>query len=262
MSISLFEKLELAHQECVVSLTQQYRMNREIGSLSSALFYGSQLRCANEMLESLTLELQQPVDENIPGWIKKCLSTAVSDAVVFLDTSYSEDMRCENFGSGCLRNDGEATLLCQICEHFLKVSDGNKKFIVRYQVDIFLILLIKNTLQINWLTNSSTTITNRATHKDVKGSVLTRLLDNVLMSYKIIKNFNVHIFVNIEESHLRYLEESYTIILIQPRWMIIFWDCDIFFQMDAVAHFPFISLIRCSDFCTFSIAFRVIALYG
>ena len=54
--VSTMEKLQKAHSNVVVSLTSQYRMNREISMLSSKLFYENRLLCGNEAVSRSSLD--------------------------------------------------------------------------------------------------------------------------------------------------------------------------------------------------------------
>ncbi|KAI6213062.1 hypothetical protein M3Y94_00105000 [Aphelenchoides besseyi] len=93
MSVSLMERLlkqERVSQESksceAVSLTWQYRMNREICDLASSLFYNSKLVCANSSIESATLKCENIQDENIPIHISNVLlSSDLSHSVMFID---------------------------------------------------------------------------------------------------------------------------------------------------------------------------------
>jgi DNA replication ATP-dependent helicase Dna2 len=55
--ISLFKLLSHAHPEAVVSLTYQYRMNKDVMLLSNALVYENKLQCANEEVANKVLDI-------------------------------------------------------------------------------------------------------------------------------------------------------------------------------------------------------------
>ncbi|KAF9086986.1 Tripartite DNA replication factor [Mortierella sp. GBA35] len=54
---SLFKVLSDAHPEAVVSLTYQYRMNKDVMLLSNTLVYDNKLQCANEEVANKVLEI-------------------------------------------------------------------------------------------------------------------------------------------------------------------------------------------------------------
>ncbi|KAF9902786.1 Tripartite DNA replication factor [Linnemannia zychae] len=72
--ISLFKMLSDAHPEAVVSLTYQYRMNKDVMHLSNTLVYDNKLQCANEEVANKVLEI--PDMENFR---KHCHSEALQD---------------------------------------------------------------------------------------------------------------------------------------------------------------------------------------
>ncbi|KAF8931211.1 Tripartite DNA replication factor [Haplosporangium gracile] len=55
--LSLFKMLSDAHPEAVISLTYQYRMNKDVMLLSNTLVYDNKLQCANEEVANKTLEI-------------------------------------------------------------------------------------------------------------------------------------------------------------------------------------------------------------
>lgn len=55
--MSLFRLLSEAHPEAVVDLRFQYRMNKEIMTLSNKLIYHDRLRCGNEEVANRRLKL-------------------------------------------------------------------------------------------------------------------------------------------------------------------------------------------------------------
>ncbi|KAK9768425.1 DNA replication endonuclease-helicase Dna2 [Basidiobolus ranarum] len=63
LTISLFKLLSETHPESVVSLEHQYRMNKEIMTLSNALIYNYKLRCGTPNVATWTLEV--PNEENL-----------------------------------------------------------------------------------------------------------------------------------------------------------------------------------------------------
>ncbi|KAF9141112.1 Tripartite DNA replication factor [Mortierella sp. GBA39] len=118
--VSLFKILSDAHPEAVVSLTYQYRMNKDVMLLSNMLVYDNRLQCANDEVANKVLEIpdmdkfrkhchlevfqdqqedqQQPQPENshlshpqcpghstdTPCWLEQALDPRRS--VIFIDT--------------------------------------------------------------------------------------------------------------------------------------------------------------------------------
>ncbi|VDP71302.1 unnamed protein product [Echinostoma caproni] len=72
----------------LVTLTLQYRMNRDILFLTNELTYAHVIRAADERVSQSTLADVLNPDELLTKspWAKRVFSTSVSDAVVFLDT--------------------------------------------------------------------------------------------------------------------------------------------------------------------------------
>lgn len=57
LEISLFRLLSETHEDCVVDLTHQYRMNEEIMHLSNTLIYKGRLVCGSEEVAKRHLEI-------------------------------------------------------------------------------------------------------------------------------------------------------------------------------------------------------------
>lgn len=88
LDISLFRRLAEAHPEAVVYLTQQYRMNSDIMSLSNQLIYDERLICGTAAVADSLLELpswnELSVTLNNRGLLYKCIDPR--NSVVFVDT--------------------------------------------------------------------------------------------------------------------------------------------------------------------------------
>ncbi|UMM17699.1 hypothetical protein L5515_014120 [Caenorhabditis briggsae] len=123
-SISTMEKLQKNHPTAVVSLTSQYRMNRELSALSSKLFYENRLICGNEAVSRSSLDRSGsyavPID--LDDHIRKALSGDIADSCVFLDTQspINHSMQCENGESCGMNNDGEAKIISELCQRFIE----------------------------------------------------------------------------------------------------------------------------------------------
>ncbi|VDK41531.1 unnamed protein product [Gongylonema pulchrum] len=129
---SLLERLQV-HQAAVITLCSQYRMNRPIAELSSTLFYDSKLRCANNGVAEACLPVvaQNPAVaadhffSRHPRTCELCVSNALTDTVVFVDTKSRENASfCATFGDSGVEvyNVGEAEFVVNLCELFIKVS--------------------------------------------------------------------------------------------------------------------------------------------
>lgn len=122
--ISTMEKLQQSHPGVVVSLTSQYRMNREISVLSSKLFYENRLICGNESVSRSSLDRTGDyivaMDDG-SDHIRKALSGDIKDSCVFLDTqsTINSKMQCEDGEGGGMCNDGEAKLISELCQQFV-----------------------------------------------------------------------------------------------------------------------------------------------
>jgi len=57
MDVSLFKALTDHHSEAVVTLQYQYRMNKDVMSLSNHLIYNQQMKCGNEAIANAILSL-------------------------------------------------------------------------------------------------------------------------------------------------------------------------------------------------------------
>ncbi|KAG0168654.1 Tripartite DNA replication factor [Apophysomyces sp. BC1015] len=132
---SLFTLLAEAHPQAVVFLEYQYRMNKEIMSVSNTLIYDNKLKCGNEWVASRSLTLSrfsEGMDEIHKQWqdkpdsSKKCMESRCwlqkildpSSKVVFVDTdALSADE--ERLSGNQLQNPTEANLILQTAESLL-----------------------------------------------------------------------------------------------------------------------------------------------
>ncbi|XP_069030561.1 DNA replication ATP-dependent helicase/nuclease DNA2 [Embiotoca jacksoni] len=119
MDESLFKRLEL-HSEAVIKLNVQYRMNRQIMSLSNSVMYDGRLECGSERTATalLTLPFLLSVQSELSSytlthpqhdlsWIQATLLPR--NAVCFLDCSMVPAL--ESVEQGGISNHTEATLL-------------------------------------------------------------------------------------------------------------------------------------------------------
>lgn len=85
LDISLFKLLCEAHPQAVVNLEHQYRMCKEIMTLSNELIYKGMLKCGNEQVANKKLEIpnikgldrlhsQSKTCTGSPCWIRDLLS--------------------------------------------------------------------------------------------------------------------------------------------------------------------------------------------
>ncbi|KAF1765602.1 hypothetical protein GCK72_005554 [Caenorhabditis remanei] len=155
--VSTMEKLQKAHSNVVVSLTSQYRMNREISMLSSKLFYENRLLCGNEAVSRSSLDRtgDYSVPEGLDEHIRKTLSGDISDSCVFLDTqsSLNHSMQCNDEDGGGMSNDGEAKIISELCKRFIqsgvKPSEIGVMSAYRKQVDHIKTVVQNDSLEVN-----------------------------------------------------------------------------------------------------------------
>uniref|UniRef100_A0A0M3I7R0 DNA replication ATP-dependent helicase/nuclease n=1 Tax=Ascaris lumbricoides TaxID=6252 RepID=A0A0M3I7R0_ASCLU len=137
---------QTVHSSALITLRYQYRMNRSIARLSSALFYNGELKCANELVASASLEQMnlENIDRlSLPDALYRSVSGDVDDAVVFIDTQ-SEKNGCfrMEFGTspGAIFNNGEIKVVAAICDLFIKLrtplEDIGVISVYRYHADM------------------------------------------------------------------------------------------------------------------------------
>ncbi|KAI3377816.1 hypothetical protein L3Q82_008954 [Scortum barcoo] len=130
MDESLFKRLEL-HKEAVVQLNVQYRMNRQIMSLSNSLMYEGRLECGSERTATalLTLPFLQSVQSELSSyaetdpqhnlaWIQATLLP--SNPVCFLDCSKVPAL--ESVEQGGVSNHTEAVLVHKLLSLLIKAG--------------------------------------------------------------------------------------------------------------------------------------------
>ncbi|KAM7014960.1 DNA replication ATP-dependent helicase/nuclease DNA2 [Tautogolabrus adspersus] len=128
MDESLFKRLEL-HSEAVVQLNVQYRMNRQIMSLSNSLMYEGRLECGSErtaealltlpFLLSVQSELRSCSDtdpQHDLAWVQATLLP--SNPVCFLDCSMVPAL--ESVEQGGVSNHTEAALVHKLLSLLIK----------------------------------------------------------------------------------------------------------------------------------------------
>uniref|UniRef100_A0A8R1DLD3 DNA replication ATP-dependent helicase/nuclease DNA2 n=1 Tax=Caenorhabditis japonica TaxID=281687 RepID=A0A8R1DLD3_CAEJA len=122
--VSTMEKLQNAHPKSIVSLTSQYRMNKELAMLSSKMFYQNRLICGNEAVARSSLDRtgDYTVTGDVEEHLSKALSGEISNSCVFLDTQSvsRQEMRCEDAEDGGIINNGEAKVVVELCQRFIE----------------------------------------------------------------------------------------------------------------------------------------------
>uniref|UniRef100_A0A3B3D4K1 DNA replication ATP-dependent helicase/nuclease n=1 Tax=Oryzias melastigma TaxID=30732 RepID=A0A3B3D4K1_ORYME len=130
MDESLFKRLEV-HSEAVVQLNVQYRMNRQIMSLSNSLMYDGRLECGSERTATalLTLPLLASVQSELRShsethpqhdlsWVQSALLPA--NPVCFLDCSSVPAL--ESVEQGGVSNHTEAALIHMLLSLLIKAG--------------------------------------------------------------------------------------------------------------------------------------------
>ncbi|XP_041793054.1 DNA replication ATP-dependent helicase/nuclease DNA2 isoform X2 [Chelmon rostratus] len=130
MDESLFKRLEL-HSEAVVQLNVQYRMNRQIMSLSNSLMYEGRLECGSERTATALLTL--PVLLSVQSELSSCSETdpqhdlawiqatlLPSNPVCFLDCSMVPAL--ESVEQGGISNHTEAALIHKLLSLLIKAG--------------------------------------------------------------------------------------------------------------------------------------------
>ncbi|XP_073321000.1 DNA replication ATP-dependent helicase/nuclease DNA2 [Pagrus major] len=130
MDESLFKRLEL-HSEAVVQLNVQYRMNRQIMSLSNSLMYEGRLECGSERTATALLSLpflisvqselssySKTEPQHDLAWIQTTLLP--SNPVCFLDCSMVPAL--ESVEQGGVSNHTEAALIHKLLSLLIKAG--------------------------------------------------------------------------------------------------------------------------------------------
>ncbi|XP_067945535.1 DNA replication ATP-dependent helicase/nuclease DNA2-like isoform X2 [Watersipora subatra] len=123
MEQTLLDCLGKRHHHAVVELTQQYRMNEVIMSMSNQLTYDNQLECSTEQVKTATLKhVGQELDFSNFGtedmWIKAVCSPALSDSLVFLNTSGCAPSPSKKY----ICSSTEASIVCAACQLLIKAG--------------------------------------------------------------------------------------------------------------------------------------------
>lgn len=132
LDVSLFKILCEAHPQAVVELKHQYRMNKDIMSISNRLIYGDRLVCGSEALKERTLSnialdrLSMMNDASDGGpelckrgacWLEHTLDPARK--VVYLNTDFVKEAREAKVHEHIL-NQGESTIAAQLVKGLIQ----------------------------------------------------------------------------------------------------------------------------------------------
>ncbi|PAV89172.1 hypothetical protein WR25_06177 [Diploscapter pachys] len=115
MSISLMEKLSLAHPDAVYSLVMQYRMNRQLAVLPSKMFYSNRLVCANSTVSAQSLNTYFTQEAELSEKLSSIISGSLEDSRVFVSVEKNElKDKCH------MLNSAEAHCIANICDALIK----------------------------------------------------------------------------------------------------------------------------------------------
>ncbi|KAF4566186.1 Tripartite DNA replication factor [Pleurotus pulmonarius] len=128
LDISLFRRLSEAHPHAAIDLVYQYRMNKEIMTLSNELIYNNRLMCASGEVESRSLKLPNPgYLQSIHNgkspcrqggqscWLDRLLSESCKAIFVDTDLLPARDSKQGDL----VQNETEASLVFQLTEALL-----------------------------------------------------------------------------------------------------------------------------------------------
>ncbi|KAK7048375.1 DNA replication helicase [Favolaschia claudopus] len=126
LDVSLFRRLSEAHPQAVVNMAQQYRMNKDIMTLSNKLIYGDRLSCGSDAVANSSLVLPDVrFLDNMhirtschPNgcWIDRLMGQSCRAVFVDTDAVPAQDSRVGDL----VQNEVEATLVYQVTETLLR----------------------------------------------------------------------------------------------------------------------------------------------
>lgn len=111
--VPLFARLAEAHPGAVVTLSKQYRMSKDIQSISNTFVYSGALQCGTKEVAESQLQLSmQSIPNDQPAWMYQALEP--KNSVVFLDTKAAA---CRELSRGeAVENHGEANIAMTLIE--------------------------------------------------------------------------------------------------------------------------------------------------
>ncbi|XP_053208791.1 DNA replication ATP-dependent helicase/nuclease DNA2-like [Panonychus citri] len=137
---SLFSRL-LTKESSSLQLSIQYRMNSEIVTIPSKLFYDGALACGNPQVASAVLPEPKVKVTTGLSWLDQVLSCQLSKSFLFLNTDLIDHDEDAEY-SGFIENTIEADLVCfivqQLVEH-IELSYGQIGVISPFQKQVSLI---------------------------------------------------------------------------------------------------------------------------
>ncbi|KAJ6508771.1 DNA replication factor Dna2-domain-containing protein [Mycena sanguinolenta] len=126
LDVSLFRRLSDAHPHAVVNMSHQYRMNKDIMTLSNKLIYGDRLACGSDEVanQSLALPDTKFLDNMHIGrschadgcWIDRLMGKSCRAVFVNTDAVPAQDSRVGDL----VQNEVEAKLVFQVTETLLR----------------------------------------------------------------------------------------------------------------------------------------------
>ena len=126
MSTSLFERLANEHPQVVMKLTNQYRMNDDINTVSNTLIYGGDLSCGSAEVAARRLEFPPPGAHALPpprqqpDWLRVAVKPAAGVVVLSTDNMKEQSLERKSKAARGYENATEAALTAVLVQGLIK----------------------------------------------------------------------------------------------------------------------------------------------
>ena len=126
MSTSLFERLANEQPQAVMKLTDQYRMNDDITTVSNTLIYDGDLSCGTEEVAARRLVLPSPGTAVLPpprqrpDWLRATLKPAAAVVVLNTDSMQQHSLETKAKTSRGYQNSTEAEVTAVLVQALVK----------------------------------------------------------------------------------------------------------------------------------------------